>query len=140
MLHPRSNSATEASPAPLRSASPKQMGRPRSAGRDIASHPVSLSGHSIEDAGALREPLGHSLDKGALQQVRASSTVIQYTQALSKTNGLHRHTMTGEMFVWLVFQHFAACTTLHTQDVVHGSPVTAWDVSHGMHCRDSCDP
>ena len=71
MLYPGSDSAAEALPAPLRSASPKQLDRPRSAGRDIASHPVSLSDHSIEDAGALREPLGHSLDKGALQQVKA---------------------------------------------------------------------
>ena len=72
MLYPGSGSAAEAVPAPLRSASPKQLGRPRSAGRDIVSHPVRLSDHSAEDAGAVREPLGHSLDRGALQQVTAS--------------------------------------------------------------------
>ena len=72
VLYPGSGSAAEAVPAPLRSASPKQLGRPQSAGRDIVSHPVRLSDHSAEEAGAVRAPLGHSLDRGALQQARAS--------------------------------------------------------------------
>ena len=76
MLYPGSYSAAEAVPAPLRSASPKQLGRPRSAGRDISSHPVSLSDHSAEETGALREPLGHSLDKGTLQQVTITLPII----------------------------------------------------------------
>ena len=71
MLYSGTGTAAEALPEPLRSASPKQLGRPRSAGKELESHPVNVSGHSAEDEGAVRQPLGHSLDKGALQQVNS---------------------------------------------------------------------
>ena len=51
-LYPGAEAADRKVPARLHSASPRQEGRPRSAG-----------------AGAVRAPLGHSLEAGALQEV-----------------------------------------------------------------------
>ena len=55
-MHPGAEAAGRKVPAPLQSASPRQRGRPRSAGE-----------------GAVREPLGHSLGAGALQEVQPST-------------------------------------------------------------------
>ena len=56
---PGAEAAGRKVPAPLQSASPQQRGRPRSAGE-----------------GAVREPLGHSLGAGALQEVQPSASAI----------------------------------------------------------------
>lgn len=71
-LYPGVNPADSQGPAPVASTSPKQLGRPRSASResrDVVSHPLEISDGSSESPGAVRAPLGHSLDAGALQQV-----------------------------------------------------------------------
>ena len=138
MLYPGSDSAAEALPAPLRSASPKQLGRPRSAGRDIASHPVSLSDHSIEGVSAVCEPLGHSLDKGALQEVGASSMMFPaYNNPVQ--NWIKGAGTAGQIPIsaCLTFNRYTACVALHMQVVLHGLPATARDLSHGMHCKPS---
>ena len=51
-MHPGAEAVGQKVPVPLQSASPQQRARPRSAGE-----------------GAVREPLGHSLGAGALQEV-----------------------------------------------------------------------
>lgn len=68
-LYPGDGTAAQEVPPVQASASPKQLGRPRSASKDLVSHPLKLSERSCEDADALREPLGHSLEAGALYQV-----------------------------------------------------------------------